>query len=208
MTKNRERLNTYLIPGAFLVLFVGGLGGWFWWSSRQFEHPADHWIAKANGKARTWADDAELSVIEGYYVRPDGVADLPNPGDSGWRLVFRSEALASGESSPPAESTIPGAPPSPSTPKYACFAYTVGRGSARSRNLVRTNSAPVRCPEGLKQQSSEPPRCSVEEVWRRAEQRGAPNPGLATVAASVQGDEWRWSFRIPDHVEFEILDDC
>ncbi len=207
MTKKTDRLKTFLVVGTFVALFFGVMGGWLWWSSRQFDHPADHWMAKAKHEARAWADDAELSVIEGHYVRPDGVADLPDRGDTGWRFVFRSEALANSPSASPAESTIPGAPPPPSTPRYACFAYIVGRGSGRAGNLVRTNGGPVRCPKGLEQISSGPPRCSVQEIWRRAEQLGAPNPGYAKIEASVQ-DGWRWSFQIPGHVEFDLPDDC
>lgn len=207
MAKNLELRKDYIAPGVFIAVFISVIGGWLWWSSRQFEHAADHWLAEASQEARAWADDAELRAIEGHYVRPDGVAELPNEGDSGWSFAFRSPSLANG-ASPPAPKAIPGAPPPPSTRPYACFLFTVSRGSGRGGNLLRTRGNPVLCNPELEQASSAGLRCSVREIWARAEELGAPNPGLATVEAKLLDGGWHWSFRIANHVEFELPDDC
>jgi len=45
-------------------------------------------------------------------------------------------------------------------------------------------------------------------VWTRAKQRGAPDPGYAEITARVIDGVWRWHFRIEEHVDLEIADDC
>ena len=207
MTTQLESLKQHIPAAAVFVLLVGGLSWWFWRSSRQFDHAADHWLGEAAAEARSWASDAQLFMIDGHYVRPDGVADLPSSGDQGWSFVFWSRALAN-KPSQAVEETVPGAPPAPTQHEHACFAFTVRRGSGRTGNLVQTTSAPIRCPHDMNSAASEPPRCSVQEIWKRAEGLGAPNPGFAKIEARTIGGGWRWSFRIPDHVELEIPDDC
>jgi hypothetical protein len=187
----------------FFAIIAGLAGGWSWWTGRQFDFPGDQWTAKALDEARGWADDAQLRVIEGRYVRPDGVAEL-RTADGGWHFLFYSANRASGAA---ASTQVPGAPAPPSMRQH-CFSYSVGRGGGRQSNLVRTLGSPTTCPSGLGAGPRHLPRCSIAQVWQRAIQRGAPNPGYAWIVARADDGAWRWNFKITGHVDLEIPDDC
>ncbi len=196
----------YVCVAGFVAMFVG----WLWWSAREFELPGEHWMTKAFAKARGWASDAELVAIEGKFVRPDGVADLEQPG-ARWDYVFRSNARATAAAQPAPASTIPGAPAPPRATTHGCFQYSLTRGSGRQSNLVSPSAWPVWCQDRrdeAKTGSADPPRCSIRQVWQRAKQLGAPDPGYAEIRASFAGEAWRWDFQIAGHIAVEIPDDC
>lgn len=205
------RKQRYLAAGVFVALTIVPIVGWLWWTAREFELPGEHWMTKAFAEARTWADDAELSAIEGRYVKPDGVAELQPSGGQGWRFVFRSRARATATARPAAGSVVPGAPAPARAATLDCFEYSVTRGSGRQRNLVRTSGRPVWCGNRLGESRTgtrDPPRCSLRQVWQHAKQLGAPDPGYAEITASVDGEAWRWHFRIEGHIEIDVPDDC
>jgi len=201
-----NRRTTFLISGLFVAAMLGAIGGWLWWSGGQLERPGQVWLDVATEHAGDWAADAELVLIDGHRIRPDGAAALLSPGDSGWRFHFRSDQRASSGDGP-REPVTPGGP-RPIVGLLGCFEFTVRRGTGRQSNLVRTSGQPVRCPAGNVAPGMAPPRCSMNQVWARAEDLGAPNPGFAKINAAAEDGTWQWSFRIPDHVDLTIADDC
>ena len=203
----KAQLRTYLAAGTFVAVLGAAIGAWLWWSEHQFDQPGDHWRAKALHEARVWATDAKLVTLRGNYVQPDGVAALDHEGDNGWRFFFRSAALGDAEASAPVR-RVPGAPPTATRSRYACFRYAVDRGTGRGGNLVRALGEPVRCGALPGSGPTHMPRCAIQQVWQKAERRGAPNPGYAQIEAKVEDGVWGWVFRIPDHAEFEFPDDC
>ena len=207
MARRKGKLESYLV-GAFSGVIVLGIGGWLWWSSHEFGLSGEHWMTKASDDARAWADDAELVMIEGKYVRPDGVVELGDTISGRWHFLFRSPSQASARSEAEPQSVVPGAPVPARTSPYDCFSFSVSRGSGRSHNLVLDSGGPVTCRSGLGPAMAKPPQCTVEQVWARAKQQGAPDPGYAAITARVEDGAWRWSFQIEGHVELELADDC
>ncbi|HUH02338.1 MAG TPA: hypothetical protein VML75_10095 [Kofleriaceae bacterium] len=208
MTKPGKWRVTLIVIGA-LAVPVAAVLGWHWWSSRAFDQSGDHWVDKAFAEAREWASDAELISVEGSYVRPDGVAELQRSGAYGWLFWFRSPARAAAAAAPAPEAAIPGAPAPRRRIGTACFKYIVNRGTGRQSNLVTTSGSAAPCRDDASGRGTRtPPRCAVIQVWRRAKQQGAPDPGYARIEAAVVDGAWRWRFLIAGHVELEIADDC
>jgi hypothetical protein len=209
-TRDDKRGNLVAALG-FVAVLVAALGGWLWWSSRQFEHSGDHWIARASDAADAWANDAEWVAIEGRNVKPNGVAALSEPGAVGWRFEFRSPSLQATRLRPRDDSAIPGAPPTKVTAPSGCFEWVVSRGAGRASNLVNTFGSPQRCrssPAGASRGSREAPRRSIAQVWAMAKAQGAPDPGFATIRASLNETGWHWSFVVEGYVELSLDDAC
>ncbi len=192
-----------------LATMVAGVAAWLVWSHRRFDQPAEYWVAEAFDEARDWAPDAELLQLEGSLVRPDGVAELQQPGATGWVFLFRSSAHVAEASTPAPKPTVPGAPAPPRKTVNDCFEYRVERGSGRQSNLVRPSGWPRWCAAKRGWPGSgTSPKCSVQEVWRRARQQGAPDPGYAKLSAQLIDGAWRWAFHIQGYVDLSIPDDC
>jgi hypothetical protein len=61
-----------------------------------------------------------------------------------------------------------------------------------------------------------PVRCSLQQVWQRARQRGAPDPALANIVLFPVNGQWSWHFTVFDRAkerqvtlfDAELPDDC
>lgn len=146
----------------------------------RFTRPADYdatkfdasaYAPKALALARTLLADAGFVRFDVHYVFPSGKADLTK-SDSDTSYLFRS----------PSHSARPAGLPSNVDAEIACYVeVTIGVHEVEVR--VRDNSSDAACRwpiRGL-------PRCSLAQVWAKAQADGVPGDAIAKVGFLEDG---------------------
>ncbi len=141
--------------------------------------------------ARQTFPDAELVALIAYGVNRDGIINLEIEGENGSQMLIRWRS--------PAKSRRPADLPQGAKVKADCtYQYTV---------LEMGISAMPVGHMGCEEQTLPQPRCTIPQVWEKAEAAGAPRGNVIGNVHYGIGGKQRWHVKIGNYSGF-IADDC
>lgn len=145
--------------------------------------------------------DARLARISAEYVDPAGVAEISYGGEVRYRFVSPSHA-----NQPPPTAPVLGAPATATLVDCRVSVY-----ADRTHKLHVGSTYTDNCDEVLPAGS---PHCTVEAIWQKAIDKGAPAQALATIELRVRYGKPQWRFQIQDQArnqnvaDLAFSDDC
>ena len=146
---------------------------------------------QGEGFAKQTYPDAELIALIAYGVNRDGIINLNIEGESGSQLMIRWRS--------PEQSRRPDDLPQGAKVKAECtYQYMV-----MEMGITAMPAGHMGCEE----QTVVNPRCSVQQVWTKAEAAGAPRGNVIGNVHYGIGGKPRWYVEIGDYSGY-IEDDC